>query len=259
MAYYQWAPYKSVATRRASAKKSMEKLKKKGLDVQPIAIEGRTISRSFWGQAWCEHLEQFSDYENRLPRGRTYVRNGSVCHLLVKKGLIEAIVSGSELYDVKINVAPLTARKWSAIKKQCANEIGSMLELLQGKFSDNVMKAVTDPKIGLFPLTKDIELHCSCPDGAYLCKHVAAVLYGVGARLDQEPEMLFILRDVDYEELISTDLHIAAQPSSRRRVGGDLSAIFGIDIEEAPPKRKAAKKAIAKPKIKKPEKTAPKK
>ena len=235
MAYRGWAPYVSVAARRATAKKAMEKLQKKGQNIQPIVIEGKKISQSFWGQAWCNHLEKFSDYENRLPRGRTYVRNGSVCHLEVKKGLIEAKVSGSEIYQIKIEIKPLSPQKWSSIKAQCTGEIGSILELLQGKLSDSVMKTVTDQKMGLFPHPNEIKLRCDCPDWATMCKHVAAVLYGVGARLDQAPEMLFELRGVNHEELILTDISIPAQQSNKRRVEGPLADIFGIEIDDATP------------------------
>ncbi len=235
MAYRGWAPYVSVAARRATAKKAMEKLQKKGQNIQPIVIEGKKISQSFWGQAWCNHLEKFSDYENRLPRGRSYVRNGSVCHLEVKKGIIEAKVSGSEIYQIEIEIKPLAPQKWSTIKAQCTGEIGSILELLQGKLSDSVMKTVTDQKMGLFPHPNEIKLRCNCPDWATMCKHVAAVLYGVGARLDQAPEMLFELRGVNHEELILTDISIPAQQSNKRRVEGPLADIFGIEIDDATP------------------------
>ena len=160
---------------------------KKGVDIQPIEIEGRKIVRSFWGQAWCDHLESFSDYDNRLPRGRTYVRNGSVCHLAIKKGQVEAKVMGSELYNVQVGIDTLSQRRWNAIKKQCSGQIGSLLELLQGALSDNIMLVVTDRDKGLFPKPAEIHFDCDCPDWAGMCKHIAAVLYGVGARLDNDP------------------------------------------------------------------------
>ena len=194
-----------VAERRRKAMKKMDALRKKGVDIQPVAIEGRKIATSFRGEGWCEHLESFSDFENRLPRGRTYVRNGSVCHMAVAKGAIEAKVSGSELYDVKVSIKTLPGEKWTGIKGRCSGQIGSLLELLQGKLSEHVMGVVTDRKEGLFPLPGEMSFHCSCPDSASMCKHVAAVLYGVGARLDKKPELLFTLRGVDHEELIAAD------------------------------------------------------
>ncbi len=231
-----WAPYVSVAERRRRAARKMDALRKKGVDVQPVVIEGRKIAKSFWGEAWCGHLESFSDFENRLPRGRSYVRNGSVCHLAVAKGRIEAKVSGSELYNVKVAVKTLPGKQWSAIKRRCSGQIGSLLELLQGRLSDHVMAVVTDRQDGLFPAPKEISFECSCPDWAVMCKHVAAVLYGVGARLDARPELLFLLRGVNHEELIEADAAAAVagatrRGKSKRLAAGDLSDVFGIELE----------------------------
>ena len=230
-----WRPYVSVSSRRRSAELSMSKLKRKGVDIYPIKIDGRKIARTFWGESWCQHLESFSDYANRLPRGRTYVRNGSVCHLQIATGEITAIVSGSELYDVKIKIKALSQEKWNVVKQQCAGKIGSMLELLQGRISKSVMTLVTDRKSGLFPLPTEIQLDCSCPDWADMCKHVAAVMYGVGARLDANPELLFLLRAVDHEELIEMDIAsagVTASRSGKRIADSDLADLFGIDIVE---------------------------
>lgn len=236
MRYGRWPPYVPVAQRRARAVREMSKLRKKGLKIEPVEIQGRKIARTFWGEAWCGHLEKFSDFANRLPRGRTYVRNGSVCHLAISKGKVEAIVSGTELYKVKIRITPIPATKWNQILKLCAGQIGSMLELLQGRLSHNVMEIVTDRDQGLFPGPSEIKLACDCPDWAEMCKHVAAVLYGVGARLDRHPELLFLLRNVDHEELIATELDVQSATSAkgkrRRLAGADLSAVFGVDIEE---------------------------
>ena len=164
MGRYGWRPYVPVAVRRTRALKKMEKLRKKGLAVKPVEIEGRKIARTFWGEAWCNHLESFSDYENRLPRGRTYARNGSVCHLDIAKGEVYAMVSGAELYTVKVSIKTLSRNKWKDVKNRCSGQIGSLLELLQGKLSKNVMSVVTDRKKGLFPLPGEISLNCSCPD-----------------------------------------------------------------------------------------------
>ena len=234
--YGGWAPYVPVAERRRKAMKKMDALRKKGVDIQPVTISGRKIASSFWGEGWCDHLESFSDFENRLPRGRTYVRNGSVCHLGVAKGEIEAKVSGSELYTVKVSIKTLPGKKWTAIKGRCSGQIGSLLELLQGKLSDHVMEVVTDRKEGLFPLPGEMSFHCSCPDSARMCKHVAAVLYGIGARLDTKPELLFTLRGVDHEELIAADAEqaVAAATSrgkSKRLAADDIGAVFGIEID----------------------------
>jgi uncharacterized Zn finger protein len=200
MAWTRWAPYVPVARRRINSLREMEKLRQRGKDIQPIRIEGRTIARSFWGKGWCDHLESFSDFENRLPRGRTYVRNGSVCHLDIQPGRIEAVVSGSTLYNIRIDIKKLKPATWKSVKRECSGRIGSILELLKGRLSDHVMAVVTDRKQGLFPQPSEIELNCDCPDWAVMCKHVAAALYGVGSRLDDRPELLFMLRDVDADE-----------------------------------------------------------
>ncbi len=247
MSYRGWAPYVPVARRRANAAKEMKKLIKKGMKIEPIEVQGRKIARTFWGEAWCNHLEKFSDYENRLPRGRTYVRNGSVCHLAISKGKVEAIVSGSALYKININITPLSASKWKNVRKQCAGQIGSMLELLQGRLSDNIMEIVTDQNKGLFPKPSEIKLACDCPDWAEMCKHIAAVLYGVGARLDHQPELLFLLRNVDHEELISAELDMQTATTGRgkrrRLAGADLSGVFGVEMEE--PVKPSRKKRVA--------------
>jgi len=242
VSYYGWRPYVSVAQRRAKARQKMEKLRKKGKNIQPVEIEGRTIARSFWGKAWCEHLESFSDFENRLPRGRTYVRNGSVCHLAIEAGRIEAMVSGSELYKVTIKIKPLKPTIWKAIKKQCSGQIGSMLELLQGRLSDHVMSIVTDRKKGLLPLPGQIELGCNCPDWAVMCKHVSAVLYGIGNRLDSQPELLFKLRVVDANELITGDISLPDSAAGLGKTIADeqIADIFGVDIDLDVPVEKQA-------------------
>lgn len=257
--YGGWAPYVPVAARRAKALKQMGKLRKKGMEIQPIEIAGRIIARSYWGKGWCDHLDSFSDYSNRLPRGRTYVRNGSVCHLDIRKGEVEAIVSGSSLYTINIKINPLTQSKWGALKKQCTGKIGSLLELLQGRLSDEIMDVVTDRKNGLFPLSGEIEMDCNCPDGAGMCKHIAAVVYGIGARLDTRPELLFLLRGVNHEELIDTDTAATqitggkSQRNRRRTIASDaLEDVFGVELEgtpEATPTRRPT--ASKKPKKKK--------
>lgn len=249
-----WKPYVPVAKRRAKAAKKVKQLQKKGKLIEPVEITGRKIARTFWGEAWCDHLESFSDYENRLPRGRTYVRNGSVCHLGIGEGKIEAIVSGSELYDIEIDIKPLPAAKWKTLQAQCRGQIGSLLELLQGQFSDQVMAIVTDREQGLFPKPNEIQMQCNCPDWADLCKHLAAVLYGVGARLDQRPELLFKLRGVDHQALISADVDLTqttAGSGSRRRLATDnLGDVFGIELDggsPAPVRRPTTKKTSRKP------------
>lgn len=237
MAFYDgWNDYVPVSARRRQASGEVARLQKKGHTVSPVVIDGRAIVRTFWGKAWCENLERYSDYSNRLPRGRTYVRNGSVIDLQIARGEVTALVSGSDLYRVRVKVAPVAKARWESICKDCAGEIDSLIELLQGRFSKAVMERVCQKNIGLFPTPSDISLSCSCPDSAYMCKHVAAVLYGVGARLDAQPDLLFRLHDVDEKELIAgagtaVPLTRKAPAASKVLADQDLSALFGVEID----------------------------
>ena len=235
--YWGWKPYVPVAERRRKAAREMEKRKKQGHLIAPVIIEGRAIVKTFWGKAWCDNLERYSDFANRLPRGRTYVRNGSVIDLQIAPGTIQALVSGSEIYRVALKVTPVTNARWKSICTDCAGAIDSLVELLQGRFSQGVMERICRQNTGLFPSPKEIKLSCSCPDWADMCKHVAAVLYGIGARLDRQPELLFRLHDVDQEELIakvSKALPLAKEGRARSKVLGsdDLSGIFGLEMAE---------------------------
>ncbi len=207
--------------------------------------------KTFWGKAWCENLERYSDFANRLPRGRTYVRNGSVIDLQIKAGEIQALVCGSEIYRVAVKVSPVAKARWQAICKDCAGAIDSLIELLQGRFSKGVMERVCRQKTGLFPSPDEIKLSCSCPDWAEMCKHVAAVLYSIGARLDQQPDLLFRLHNVDEKELIAgagkgLSLGKTAPATSKILGGEDLSALFGLDMAQG---AGAEKPKRAKPRV----------
>jgi uncharacterized Zn finger protein len=234
--------------------REMEKRRKQGHGVSPVLTAGRAIAKTFWGKAWCENLERYSDYANRLPRGRTYVRNGSVVDLQITPGAIQAFVSGSELYEVELRVAPVAKARWKSICDDCAGAIDSLVELLQGRFSKGVMERICRQNHGLFPSPAEIKLSCSCPDWADMCKHVAAVLYGIGARFDHQPELLFQLRGVDEKELIvkagKSMPFATGRPANGKVLGGeDLADIFGIDMEQSTsPRSKQANKTPAKPK-----------
>jgi uncharacterized Zn finger protein len=234
MVWWGFKPYVPVAQRRANAMKEVERLRKKGQTVSPVHIEGRKIAQTFWGKAWCDNLESYSDFASRLPRGRTYVRNGSVCDLQIEPGRVRAMVCGSELYHITITIEPLPDDQWDSIKRRCAGQIGSLIELLQGKLSQGVMQIITERGSGLFPKPGEIDLDCSCPDWADMCKHVAAALYGVGARLDEQPELLFLLRKVDHLELLSQAGDVSAMTaadSGQKTIAADaLADVFGIEL-----------------------------
>ncbi len=238
MDYGGWKPYVSVAARRKKAEMAATKAKKSGAVLSPIEPYRGAIAKTFWGKAWCNNLEGYSDYANRLPRGRTYTRNGSVIDLQITAGEVRAQVMGSRLYTVTVNVGACPETHWHAIGADCSGSIDSIVELLQGKLSTAVMERICKPVTGLFPAPKEITFNCSCPDWASMCKHVAAVLYGVGARLDKQPEFLFALRRVDANDLVgqvSADL-----PESRKRPAASkvlddamLADVFGIEMAEA--------------------------
>jgi len=249
--YSSWGgfpPYVSAAEKRAKAEKRIAALRRKGERLDPVAIEGSGIARTFWGKAWCAHLESHSDFANRLPRGRTYVRHGSVCDLRIEAGRVAARVVGNDLYEVVISIKKLPGPRWAAIKRKCAGGIASLIELLQGRLSAVVMKIITDREEGLFPRPSEIGMTCSCPDWATMCKHVAAALYGVGARLDDRPELLFVLRGVDKEELIGeraiTRLVAGAKPGVKGEALAERavsSGSAGRSLKEGPPARSGRK------------------
>jgi uncharacterized Zn finger protein len=232
-----WPKYVSVAELHRRAQAKIAKLRKADKNIEPVEIKGRLIARNFWGKAWCRHLESFSDYDNRLPRGRTYVRSGSVCDLRIKAGKVEAKVLGSHLYNIWVRIDALEDEKWTRLKSTCQGNVRSLIDLLQGTFSDEVMRAVVDPDEGLFPLAGEFTYSCDCPDYADMCKHVSAVMYGIGARLDEQPELLFHLRGVNHEDLLAikpaADALLEGSRRSRRRTlkGGDLEALFGVELE----------------------------
>lgn len=256
---FRWAPYVSVAERRRDAQRQLAALKKQGQSVAPVIINGRTIAKNFWGKSWCANLERYSDFASRLPRGRSYVRNGAVVDLQIANGEVTALVAGSELYKVKIAVAPVTAKRWKAVCRDCAGSIESLIELLQGRLATRTTERIFRAGDGLFPAPEEIKLSCSCPDWADMCKHVAATLYGVGARLDQDSRLLFVLRNVDENELLANtgqDLAAAgAAPPSAAKVlrESDVAALFGLDIatadaDAAVPSRRQPKPGKAAPK-----------
>jgi uncharacterized Zn finger protein len=263
-----WAPYVPVAERRRKAALAMEKLRTKGAAVSPVMIEGKKIAATFWGKAWCDNLESYRDYESRLGRGRTYVRNGSVVDLQIAPREVTALVSGSEIYKVKVSIGDLAKARWKVLCADCSGGIDSLVELLQGRFSKGVMERICRQDTGLFPRPSEIRFACGCLDHASMCKHVAAVLYGVGARLDQSPELLFRLRAVDATELLS-DLETAlptmrTEPDAAKTLAGDdLAALFGLDMAEsetlialppadlaaAAPRRKPGKRVVENPTV----------
>ena len=249
--YFPWKPYVPAAARRRTADRTAAKMQRKGQVLSPVAASRGAIAKSFWGKAWCQNLERYSDYSNRLPRGRTYLRNGSVIDLKIGPGEVTAQVMGSNLYRITVSIREVAGAHWQGIARDCARSIDTLVELLQGQLSASVMERITRPGTGLFPSPKEIAFSCSCPDSAAMCKHVAATLYGIGARLDVEPELLFGLRKVDAKELIARvgeggTLSVKVPDAGRILDSSKLADVFGIDfggVDAKPSQKPIAKKA----------------
>ena len=233
--FYEYVP---VAKKKRNAEKDLAKLRKKNPDIKPVIINGRKIAVTWWGMAWNENLEGYADYANRIGRGRTYVRNGFVLDLQIDSEKVSAIVagSGSKPYNVEIEIIALSKTRWKAITELCGRSIANIDQLVQGKFPKDLAALFTQQGEGLFPSPKEIKFSCSCPDWAYMCKHVAAVLYGIGARFDDDPGLFFKLRNIEIEALIKKSIDekmenmLKNSGSKTRRVikNADLGRLFGI-------------------------------
>jgi uncharacterized Zn finger protein len=236
--FWVFPAYVPVATKRALAARALTKLAKKtGRKPEPIVAQRRrALATTFWGKAWCDNLERYADFASRLPRGRSYARNGSVVDLLIAKGKVEARVAGSELYETTVRMTPMTKTRWRQVVSRCTGKIGSLVGLLRGELSAEVLAVLADARQGLFPEPREMTFDCSCPDAADMCKHVAAVLYGVGIRLDENPALFFTLREVDQAELLSSATAGAVsrtRSSGGKRIAADkLADVFGIEIED---------------------------
>jgi uncharacterized Zn finger protein len=232
-----------VAEKRARARRKLEQLKKKHPGIRPVVIEGNTLVRTWWGKAWNGNLVKYADYANRIGRGRSYVRHGAVLDVQIKPGQVQALVQGSQgsPYTVTIDIKPIGASVWKQITSACAGQLASLPELLQGRFPKGLAELFTAKGRGLFPAPKEIAFHCSCPDWADMCKHVAAVLYGIGARLDEDPSLFFVLRKVKMDDLITQAVHAksarllkqAKRKTARVIDDADLGEVFGIEMEPA--------------------------
>jgi uncharacterized Zn finger protein len=232
--------YKPVAEKKAEALKKLAKLRKKNPNISPVVINGRKIATTWWGVAWNKNLESYADYENRIGRGRAYVRNGMVLDLQIKPGVVSALVSGSTRtpYNVLIEIDELSEERWKTVAEQCSRRIDSISDLVEGKFPEDMAQIFLNQQQGIFPSPSEIHLGCSCPDWAEMCKHVAAALYGVGARLDDDPTLFFTLRNINFSELLKKSVEEKidsmlknANKKSGRTIDGadtDIAGLFGL-------------------------------
>ncbi|MDR2076286.1 MAG: hypothetical protein LBP61_05060 [Desulfovibrio sp.] len=226
----------SVAQQREIAEKRRKKLEKDQVEIQPVIIAGGKIAERWWGIAWNKNLESYADFENRLGRGRSYCKNGLILDLRISEGGIRAQVSGSSVYNVTITIDKLADRHWRGIVAACAKRVENIGTLVEGRFPQELADVFMKQGEGLFPSPKEIHMLCDCPDAAMLCKHIAAVLYGVGARLDRDPLLFFKLRGVDPGELIKKSveekmqnlLANAGRKSGRVIADKDIARLFGV-------------------------------
>ena len=251
--YGGWEPRKSAAERRADAARKIAEAARRGAPMSPVRVTGRKIAQTFWGKAWCDNLERYQDFAYRLDRGRSYLRSGSVIDLQISAGKVTAKVSGSSLYEVAIEIDAVERPAWRAIQRDCAGGVGSRIDLLSGRLSEPVMARLCADRTGMFPAPSVIRFSCSCPDHAAMCKHVAATMYGVGARLDHAPELLFTLRGAALDELLAAAVSELppAVAADRMLASGGLAALFGIELADPAPTAAAAgrpKRATATPK-----------
>ena len=235
-----WYSYDEGRERQAELQRVIARKRASGEVFEALELpkaKGKLV-RTFWAKAWCSHLESYQDYENRLPRGRSYLRQGGVYNLLIEDGLLTAQVAGSALYEVSVKIQPLAKEDWVQIQAGCAGQVSSLLDLLAGKLGEGVLKVVSNPESGLFPRPGEIRFSCSCPDWADMCKHVASVLYGVAVKFDSDPALFFRLRGVDPSELLAGGAQATLSGLSALEAGlpgEDLSALFGIELSEEVP------------------------
>ena len=243
MGYYSYFPPSlTMLEKREKAAKMLAQLRKKDPNIQPVIINGTMLAKTWWGKSWNKNLERYADYSNRIGKGRSYVRNGAVLDLKIQPGEVKSLVqgSGSKPYNVTIEIKPIKKYNWVKIKESCQGRLDSLPELIEGNFPKALSDIFMARGEGLFPSMDEIKLSCSCPDWADMCKHVAATLYGIGARLDENPMLFFTLRNADVNELISQAvddqtqklLKIAENKSARVLDDMDLEDIFGIELDK---------------------------
>ena len=124
----EWPRYISVAEKQEKILSLVWSLRKKGQRINPIFIENGIICRTPWAKTWCKHLEGCGFETQRLSRGRSYLRHGSVLNLEIHSGIITALVSGSSLYKVNIKIGPLLANQWHAFLQNCTESTETVIE-----------------------------------------------------------------------------------------------------------------------------------
>ena len=239
MGYWSYPRNQSVVQKRAKARRQLNRLKKNNPDIQPVLIDGNALVRNWWGRAWNRSLEQHASISSRVGRGKSYVRNGMVLDLRASSGTATALVQGNaaQPYEVVMDIAPVDPDKWEWICEQVRGEIGALEVLYDGRFSDDVESLFCHRVDGIFPMPREMEFSCTCADTEELCKHAAAILYAVGTRMDEDPELFFRLRQVPPEDLITEGAPI---PPPREEAPAPESAEdLIVDLDQIPAPRVA--------------------
>ena len=214
-------------------------------DYGEVKIDGKVISSSWWGQMWCRNIENYSNIRNRLERGRTYIRQNTVKSLSISNNCAESQVQGhsKEPYRVIINIKTIEKSKYDNILNKCENSVDNLESLMTGSFPKEYQQFFTDEEYGLFPKSNEIDYNCTCLDyekNMHMCKHIAATMYAIGNKLDNDPLIFFKLRGIDISEFSNKILKKETEfvwnningESNRKINSNDISFLFGVDCDE---------------------------
>lgn len=163
------------------------------------------FAKNWWAKRWIKVLDSFS-LGTRMSRGRAYARSGQVLSVKVEKGEIAARVQGSRSlpYDVRIEVKTLSKADWTKVADAATSQMVFASKLLSGEMPVEIEELCLNAGVALFPERyNDLETHCSCPDDANPCKHIAAVYYLLGEEFDRDPFLIFKMRGMTREEFLN--------------------------------------------------------
>ena len=196
-----------------------------GEELHPVVNKTRKLAKNFWGSAWMKQLALCESGGMCLAPGRTLLRHACVLHVDIQPGSISALVSAEEVFEVELKLESLDEERLERLAATCSGHIDSLLSLMQGKVDEAVLLQLCHPENGLLPTPEDWRMHCTCPDWAEPCPHAAAAIYAAGCLIDEKPELLFTLRGIQPEALLSA-------PAPTNEIDADkLSAMFGIDLD----------------------------
>lgn len=238
MSFYDYGYYETKATKKRRIDEKLERLRKTDPNIEPLIIEGNTLAKSWWGEAWGKNLESYADFKSRLSRGKNYVKQGAILDLKIQAGKVNAKISGSgsKIYNCEIHIRRLLDERFKETLEHCQNKISTLDALLTGDFSEDLLELFQDKSYGLFPSPDEIYFECDCPDRAHMCKHIAATLYGVGAKFDDDPMLFFELRQIESEHLIQKSiekkldnmLENVGKKTNRTMDASKISDVFGL-------------------------------